>query len=99
MPSPSVSAHALVHWTEGGKGCSARWRSESGAPPARHVIVADDQITADDAYGLACQGTALLGRGEVSQPRPLLVCVRGSSTQPPPERTKARGAAQTTRAD
>jgi hypothetical protein len=28
------------------------------------VVIADDQMTANDAYGLACQGTALLWRGD-----------------------------------
>jgi len=83
MPSSSVSAHPLVHWTEGGKACSARWRSESGAPPARHVVVADDHITADDAYGLACQGTALLWRGDFQNARQMLLALASRADRQP----------------
>jgi SAM-dependent methyltransferase len=68
-----VGAHPIVHWTEDGEARSAHWRSESGAPPARRVIIADEQITADDAYGLACQGTGLLWRGDFQNARQMLV--------------------------
>jgi SAM-dependent methyltransferase len=68
-------AHPLLHWTEGGEACSARWRSESGAPPAGRVVIADDQMTADEAYGLACQGTALLWRGDFQNARQMLLAL------------------------
>ena len=70
-----MGAHPVVHWTEGGEARSAHWRSESGAPPARRVVIADDQITADDAYGLACQGTALLWRGDFQSARQMLLAL------------------------
>lgn len=38
-------------------------------PPARRVVIADEHLTADDAYGLACQGTALLWRGDFQNAR------------------------------
>ena len=50
----------------------ARWRSESGAPPAKRVRGRRDTLTADEAYGLACQGTALLWRGDFQNARQLL---------------------------
>jgi SAM-dependent methyltransferase len=62
----------LVCWMEGGEARSARWRSESGAPPPKRVVIADDYISADDAYGLACQGTALLWRGDFQNARQML---------------------------
>lgn len=43
-----------------------------GTPPARRVIVADGRMTADEAYGLACQGTALLWRGDFQEARQML---------------------------
>jgi SAM-dependent methyltransferase len=61
-----------IHWQEGGETRSARWRSESGAPPATRVIIAGDELTADEAYGLACQGTALLWRGDFGNARQML---------------------------
>jgi len=93
MPSSSVSTHPLVHWTEGGKACSARWRSESGAPPARHVVVADDQITADDAYGLACQGTALLWRGDFQNARQMLLALANRADRQPRKQEKSAASA------
>src|SRR3982074_3534994 len=84
-----VSAHPMVHWTEGGEARSARWRSESGAPPARRVVIADDRITADDAYGLACQGTALLWRGDFQNARQMLVALASRADHRPRGRKKA----------
>ena len=61
-----------IHWTEAGKDCSALWRSERGAPPPKRVTLADDTITADTAYRLACEGTALLWRGDFHNATQLL---------------------------
>jgi len=62
----------IIHWLEDGKAFEAQWRSHSEAPPATRVVVADGKITADDAYGLACQGTALLWRGDFQEARQML---------------------------
>lgn len=62
----------IISWNEAGKACSARWRSESGAPPPKRVVVADDTMKADEAYRLACEGTALLWRGDFQNARQLL---------------------------
>ena len=51
---------------------SARWRSESGMPPPKKVVIADDKMAADTAYRLACEGTALLWRGDFQNARQLL---------------------------
>jgi len=61
-----------IGWTEDGEERSARWRSESGAKPPKRVVVADDTMTADAAYRLACEGTALLWRGDFQNARQLL---------------------------
>jgi len=61
-----------IHWTESGQGCSARWHSERGAPPPKRVTLADDTTTADAAYRLACEGTALLWRGDFHNATQLL---------------------------
>jgi len=71
----SVAAHRLVCWTERGEARSALWRSESGAPPPKRVVIVDDHISADDAYGLACQGTALLWRGDFQNARQILLAL------------------------
>jgi SAM-dependent methyltransferase len=68
-------AHPLVHWAEGGEARSARWRSERGAPPPARLVIVDDRMTADAAYGLACQGTALLWRGDFQNARQMLIAL------------------------
>jgi SAM-dependent methyltransferase len=69
-----VSTPAVIHWTENGHAHSAHWRSENGAPPGR-IVTIDDRTTADEAYGLACQGTALLWRGDFQNARQMLIAV------------------------
>ncbi|MEJ0084511.1 MAG: class I SAM-dependent methyltransferase [Pseudomonadota bacterium] len=65
----------IIRWLEDGKAFEARWRSHSGALPATHVVVADGKMTADEAYGLACQGTALLWRGDFQEARQMLTAL------------------------
>jgi SAM-dependent methyltransferase len=67
-----VISPSIVRWLEDGKTCEALWRSESAAPPATRVIIADENLTADEAYGRACQGTALLWRGDFQHARQML---------------------------
>jgi SAM-dependent methyltransferase len=62
----------MIHWLDDGKACEALWRSHSGTPPATRVVVTDGKMTADEAYGLACQGTALLWRGDFQAARRML---------------------------
>ena len=64
--------HPILHWLEAGQPCRARWRSERGAAPPKKVVLADDTMTADAAYRLACEGTALLWRGDFQNARQLL---------------------------
>ena len=67
-----MSAYPVIHWNEAGQDRSARWRSEAGVPPPKRVAVADDCMNADTAYRLACEGTALLWRGDFQNARQLL---------------------------
>ena len=62
----------MIHWHEGGVDCSARWRSERGAVAPKKVMLADDTLSADTAYRLACEGTALLWRGDFQNARQML---------------------------
>lgn len=64
--------HPAITWNEDGEARAARWRSESGHPPPRRVLIGDDQISADAAYRLAREGTALLWRGDFQNARQLL---------------------------
>ena len=61
-----------ITWLEGGAERSAQWRSESGWPAPKKVVVADDTMNADTAYRLALDGTALLWRGDFQNARQLL---------------------------
>ena len=64
-----------VHWLENGGAREARWHSERGAPPPKRVMIADDRMTADEAYGHACQGVALLWRGDFHNARQMLIAL------------------------
>ncbi|MCB1978982.1 MAG: class I SAM-dependent methyltransferase [Burkholderiaceae bacterium] len=67
MTAPTLS------WTAAdGSAQSARWHSESGLAPPRRVEVADDTLSADSAYRLACAGTGMLWRGDFQNARHLL---------------------------
>jgi methylase of polypeptide subunit release factors len=48
------------------------WRSEAGLPPPKRVVLVDDTLPADTAYRLACEGTALLWRGDFQNAKLLL---------------------------
>ncbi len=67
-----MSDYPVVNWSEADESRSARWRSENGAPPPQRVLAVDDRITADTAYRLACEGGALLWRGDFQNARQLL---------------------------
>ncbi len=64
--------HPVIHWREAEEEKSARWCSEKNLPPPKRVQVIDDRMTADTAYRLACEGTALLWRGDFQNARQLL---------------------------
>ncbi|WP_336206378.1 class I SAM-dependent methyltransferase [Nonomuraea sp. LPB2021202275-12-8] len=77
-----------IRWTEDGEARSARWRSENGSPPPARVVIVDDRLTADTAYRLACEGTALLWRGDFYNARQLLRAMARRAER------RSRGAAQ-----
>ncbi|MDB5825370.1 MAG: methyltransferase [Herminiimonas sp.] len=62
----------MLQWSENDALHTARWRSEAGLPPPKRVIIADDRLTADTAYRFACEGTAMLWRGDFQNARQLL---------------------------
>jgi SAM-dependent methyltransferase len=86
----------IIHWLENGKAFEARWLSYSGTPPAARVVVADGTMTADEAYGLACQGTALLWRGDFQQARQMLTALGNRADRP---RRRSRRSAATSIVD
>ena len=78
-----MSAYPVINWTEAGKACNARWRSESGMSPPKRVVIADDTTKADEAYRLACEGTALLWRGDFQNARQLLLAMSRRADRKP----------------
>jgi len=62
----------MVEWQEAGAGRSARWRSGAGHAPPRRVVLTDDTLSADRAWHLACEGTAMLWVGDWQNARHLL---------------------------
>jgi methylase of polypeptide subunit release factors len=86
MSAPSLTGLPVIHWNEAGEEKSARWRSESGTPPPKRVVIADDRMTADAAYRLACEGTALLWRGDFQNARQLLQAMTRRANEKPRER-------------
>jgi methylase of polypeptide subunit release factors len=62
----------MIHWVENGEERTANWRSESGWPAPKKVVLADDTMNADTAYRLALDGTGLLWRGDFQNARQLL---------------------------
>ncbi|MDX8398800.1 MAG: class I SAM-dependent methyltransferase [Gallionellaceae bacterium] len=67
-----MNTYPIITWKEADAEKSARWRSETDTPPPKRVVIADDRMTADEAYRLACEGTALLWRGDFQNARQLL---------------------------
>lgn len=66
------SSPSSIVWTENGNQHHALWRSESGFPAPQRVVIADDRTTADAAFRLASEGTAMLWRGDYHNARQLL---------------------------
>ncbi|MFM9899916.1 MAG: methyltransferase [Polaromonas sp.] len=71
VPTPAA-APALISWSEDGQARTAHWRSERSAPAPKRVVLADDTMSADAAYRLACEGTGLLWRGDFQNARLLI---------------------------
>ncbi|MEU1389195.1 MULTISPECIES: class I SAM-dependent methyltransferase [unclassified Nonomuraea] len=79
-----------IRWTEDGEARSARWRSENGSPPPARVVIADERLAAATAYRLACEGTALLWRGDFHAARRLLRAMARRADRRPPNLTPTR---------
>ena len=61
-----------LQWEDGGQTHSAKWHSENGIAPHKKIQIADDTLTADVAYRFACEGTAMLYKGDFQNARQLL---------------------------
>ena len=77
-----------VHWQEGQLSRCALWLSESNQSVPTRILLVDDQTKADHAYRLACEGNALLWRGDFHNARQLLQAMARRLEQP--TRSKSR---------
>lgn len=71
MTSPSP----VINWVENQETQSLNWHSENGSPAPKRVQVADDTMNAESAYRLACEGTALLWKGDFQNAKNLLQAI------------------------
>ena len=78
-----AAAQPMFYWTEENQAKSALWRSERGAMPPKRAVLADDTMSADSAYRLACEGTGLLWRGDFQNARLLLQALARRIDKPP----------------
>ncbi len=53
-----------ISWTESGKTHAANWQSVANNPAPKKIMPINDTLKADMAYKLACEGTAMLWRGD-----------------------------------
>lgn len=85
-----MNAPTLLTWSEKDSARSALWRSDQVLP--KHVVLADDTLTADAAYRLACAGTGLLWRSDFQNARQLLQALARRIDKPKKVRAKKQDA-------
>ncbi|TXI19155.1 MAG: class I SAM-dependent methyltransferase [Nitrosomonas sp.] len=81
-----MSEHPVICWNEADEQKSARWHSEKGLPPPTRIEVIDDRMSADVAYHLACEGTAMLWRGDFQNAKLLLQAIARRADKKRPKR-------------
>jgi SAM-dependent methyltransferase len=86
----TASEQPVIHWIEEDQPRSARWRSENGNAAPKRVVIADDRMSADTAYRLACEGTGMLWRGDFQNARQLLQALARRAEPKPDKRGKPR---------
>jgi methylase of polypeptide subunit release factors len=74
--------YPIAQWEENDEIRVLRWRSEKNAPPPKKIIPVNDTITADEAYQLACEGTALLWRSDFQNAKQLLQALARRADRP-----------------
>ena len=88
--SPTANVSPRIHWSEGGIARSALWRSERSALPPKRVVLADDTLSADNAYRLVCEGTGLLWRGDFQNARQMVQALARRVDKPPKASRQAK---------
>lgn len=81
-----MNAPALLTWSEQDTQRSALWRSDQVLP--KTVVLADDTMTADTAFRMACAGTGLLWRSDFQNARQMLQALTRRIDKPKKVRAK-----------
>ncbi|MFZ6798213.1 methyltransferase [Undibacterium sp. Di24W] len=84
MNAPST----IIRWTENNIEHSSNWHSENGTAAPKRVQIADDTMNAETAYRLACEGTALLWRGDFQNAKNLLQAIARRIDKKPQKKEK-----------
>ena len=84
-----MSQVTALKWLEGEQERSANWHSENGIAPHTKIQLIDDTMTADIAYRLACEGTAMLYKGDFQNARQLLQALVRRVEKPSKKSTRA----------
>jgi len=84
-----VSQSTTLQWKDGDQVHSAYWHSENGIAPHKKIQLVDDTLTADIAYRLACEGTAMLYKGDFQNARQLLQALVRRVDKPSKKSTRA----------
>ncbi len=71
-PPAEPALNNMISWHEGEQEFRARWQSDAGVATPKRTVVADDTLTADSAYRLACEGVGIVWRGDFQNARQLL---------------------------
>ena len=71
----TLTKEIQVNWQENGKPQSATWQSAANNPPPKKVMAIDDTLKADAAYKMACEGTAMLWRGDFQNAKQLSIAI------------------------
>lgn len=69
------SSSPVIQWTENQGSHSLPWHSENASPAPKRVQLTDDTMSAETAYRLACEGTALFWRGDFQNAKNLLQAI------------------------
>jgi predicted RNA methylase len=96
MTTAALTPPATLTWLDADQTHTALWRSERGAPAPKRVVLADDTMSADTAYRLACEGVGLLWQGDFQNAR-MLVQALARRTDRLPERQKFKADKQSAR--
>jgi methylase of polypeptide subunit release factors len=84
-----VNQSTTLQWDDAGQTHSAKWHSENGIAPHTRIQIADDTLTADIAYRLACEGTAMLYQGDFQNARQLLQALARRVDKPSKKASRA----------